>query len=84
MTKYEFTLILDGTPELTDDAADALFAAGCNDGTPGTCGGVFTIDFHREARSLEEAIRSAISAVQSACFGVACVEIQADALTASA
>ncbi|MGH8488010.1 MAG: hypothetical protein ACREXS_03845, partial [Gammaproteobacteria bacterium] len=60
MTKYEFTLILSGPLELTDEIADELFEAGCDDGTPGTCEDVFSIDFHREASSLEEAIRSAI------------------------
>jgi hypothetical protein len=47
MTKYEFTLILKGPLELTEDIADELFEAGCDDGTPGTCEGVFSIDFHR-------------------------------------
>ena len=57
MNKYDFTLILAESLELTDGIADALFEAGCDDGTPGTCNGVFSIDFHREAASLEEAIR---------------------------
>ena len=35
MHKYDFTLILTESLELTDDLADALFAAGCDDGTPG-------------------------------------------------
>ena len=65
MTKYEFTLILRGTLELTEELADALYEAGCDDGTPGTCNGVFSIDFHREADSLESALRSAIAHVKS-------------------
>ncbi len=51
MHKYEFSLILKGSPELTEDLCDGLFEAGCDDGTPGTCNGVFSIDFHREADS---------------------------------
>jgi hypothetical protein len=47
MAKYEYTLILSGSPELTEEAAKRLFEAGCDDGTPGTCNGVFSIDFHR-------------------------------------
>ena len=47
MTKYEFTLILKGPLELTEEIADELFEAGCDDGTPGTCNGVFSIDFHQ-------------------------------------
>ncbi len=48
MTKYEFALILKGQFELTEEIADELFEAGCDDGTPGICNGVFSIDFHRE------------------------------------
>ncbi len=77
MTKYEFRLILKGGLTLTEEIADALFAAGCDDGTPGTSEGVFSIDFHREANSLEEAIRSAIGNVQSAGHEVERAEIAA-------
>jgi hypothetical protein len=80
MAKYEFTLILKGSPELTEEMADALYEAGCDDGTPGTCNGVFSIDFHREADSLESALRSAIANVKSAGYDVARVEIEADAM----
>ncbi len=80
MTKYEFTLILKGQLELTEEIADELFEAGCNDGTPGICNGVFSIDFHREANSLEEAIRSAIANVKSAGYKVDRVEIEAEAV----
>jgi hypothetical protein len=80
VAKYEFTLILKGSPELTEEMADALYEAGCDDGTPGTCNGVFSIDFHREADSLESALRSAIANVKSAGYEVARVEIEADAL----
>ena len=80
MTKYEFTLILKGALELTEDIADALFEAGCDDGTPGTCEGVFSIDFHREAESLEKAIQSAIASVKTAGYQVERVEIAAEAM----
>ena len=80
MTKYEFTLILKGVRELTEDMADALYDAGCDDGTPGTCNGIGTIDFHREADSLESAIRSAIANVKLAGYEVERVEIEADTI----
>ena len=80
MTKYEFSLILKGQLELTEEIADELFRAGCDDGTPGTCEGVFSIDFHREADSLEHAIRSAIGNVKTAGYHVERVEIAADAM----
>jgi hypothetical protein len=80
MPKYEFSLVLKGSPELTEEMADALCEAGCDDGTPGTCNSVFSIDFHREADSLESALRSAIANVKSAGYEVACVEIEGDAM----
>ena len=80
MTKYEFTVILKGAPELTEDMADSLYEAGCDDGTPGTCNGVFSIDFHREADSLESALRSAIAHIKSAGYEVERVEINADSM----
>ena len=80
MTKYEFTLILKGARELTEEIADKLFDAGCDDGTPGTCNGVFSIDFHREADSLEFALRSAIANVKSAGYEVERMEINAETM----
>jgi hypothetical protein len=80
MTKYEFTIILRGDLELTEDIADELYAAGCDDGTPGTCDGVFSIDFHRHADSLELAIQSAIANIKSAGYEVDRVEIDAEAV----
>ncbi len=80
MNKYEFTLILSGSLELTEEIADVLFDAGCQDGTPGMCDGIFSIDFHREANSLEEAIRLAIVNVKSAGYNVERVEIEAEAM----
>ena len=80
MTKYEFTLILKGSPDLTEEIADRLFEAGCDDGSPGTCDGVFSIDFHRTAGTLEEAINSAIGNVKTAGYEVERVEIDAGAM----
>ena len=84
MSKYEFSVILKGSPELTEEIADQLFEAGCNDGTPGTCNGVFSIDFHREADSLEAAINSAIKNVVAAGYAVEHVQIEAGAMPQSA
>jgi hypothetical protein len=70
MTKFEFTVVLKGKLELTEEMADALFEAGCDDGTPGTCDGVASIDFHREADSILAALRSAIVDVRKAGYEV--------------
>lgn len=75
MKMYEFTVVLRGNIELTEDVAEKLYLAGCDDGTPGTCGGAFQIDFHREGPTMEHAINSAIANVKSAGFDVAKVEM---------
>jgi hypothetical protein len=79
--KYDFTVVLKDSPELTEELADKLFAAGCDDGTPGMCDSITSIDFHRDADSLEAAIRSAVADVSAAGCVVARVEIDVQALT---
>ena len=78
MRTYEFDVILKGVQEITDDQADALFAAGCDDGTPTCCNGIAWIHFDRDAASLEDAIRSAISQVHATGFSVSKVELDAN------
>ena len=77
MKTYEFDVVLKDVSELTDDQADRLFAAGCDDGTPAGCNGVVWVHFDREAVSLEKAISSAVAQVQSAGFIVSKVEMDA-------
>lgn len=84
MSKYEFSLILRDNVELTEEIADALFAAGCEDGTPGTSGGRFVVDFTRQSKSLEDAIATAIADVRRAGHEVEHVEIEAGAVSQSA
>jgi hypothetical protein len=76
---YEFDIVLQEVSEVTDDQADSLFVAGCDDGTPVSRNGVAWIHFDREAASLEEAIVSAIAQVQAAGFRVSKVEMDLDA-----
>lgn len=79
MKQHEFTVVL-ASHEQSEDDANALYEAGCADGSISTSGGVTRIDFHREAASLEAALRSAIENVQSAGFGVAHVLIEPESL----
>jgi hypothetical protein len=79
MKTYEFDVVLKDVTEVTDDQADALFAAGCDDGTPAGCGGVAWVHFDRAADSLEAAIRSAVAQVRAAGFVVSKVELDAAA-----
>jgi hypothetical protein len=78
MTTYDFMLILSAPTELTEEFANKLFAAGCDDATPSSSAGTLSIDFTRDATDLESAIRSAISNVSAAGGVVDHVEIDAD------
>jgi hypothetical protein len=73
---YNFSLVL-SAPELTNGDCDALYEAGCDDGTVVTRDGVTRVAFDREAESLEEAIRSATAEVRAAGFHVTKVEMDA-------
>ena len=74
MASYEFQLLLAGVDEMTEEIADALYEAGCDDGTPFSTEGLVAIGFTREGSSLEGAVRSAVVDVQKAGFRVARVE----------
>lgn len=74
METYEFQVILAGVDEMTDEISGALYEAGCDDGTPFSSQGVAAVGFTRQAKSLEEAIRSAIADVHKAGYSVARVQ----------
>ena len=67
-TSFEFTLVLDGVSELTDEITDAVYDAGCDDSLPVSTNGKVFLDFIREAPTYDEAINSAISSLRSAGF----------------
>ena len=75
MKTYEFTVILSDVDIVTDAMADALFEAGCSDGSPFSGEGIVAVGFDREAASLEAAIKSAIADIERAGQRVARVEI---------
>jgi hypothetical protein len=78
MTCYRFVVVLRGLDEIDDDLANALYEAGCDDGSPFSSDGVAAVGFDREADSLESAIRSAVADVQKAGCTVQKVEIESD------
>lgn len=80
MKEHEFTLVLTSDP--SEEEADKMYGT-FNDGTISTIAGVPQIHFHREAGSLEDAIRSAIGDVRSTGFDVDRVEMEPGALQAS-
>ncbi len=82
MKTYEFTLFIEGLEEATEEFADAMFDAGCDDGTCGSsCGRVF-VDFDREAGSFLEAVLSAIADVHGGGYQVWRID-EADQVTQS-
>ncbi len=73
--KYEFSLIL-SVPDLTDEDADKLYEAGCDDASILTRNGVTRLQFDRQASNLDEALTSAIHSVEQSGLAVARVEIE--------
>lgn len=80
MPSHEFVLILKAEPD--EDQADQLYAR-FQDGTISTTAGIPRIEFHREAETLVEAIRSAIQDAGSVGFEVARIEMEPAAVAAA-
>jgi len=80
MKEHEFTLVLTADPD--EDQANKMYGV-FGDGTISTIAGVPQIHFHREANSLEEAIRTAIGDVRSTGIDVERVEMEPGTLQAS-
>ena len=77
MKEHKFTLMLTADPN--EEQADKMYGT-FDDGTISTIADIPQFHFHREAASLEEAIRSAIGDVRSAGFDVARVEMEPSAV----
>jgi hypothetical protein len=77
-TKHEFILIFDGVPDLTPDVADALYEAGCDDGTFMMTSGRIYGAFTRAAPRMKDAVASAIRDVRNAKIGARFVRVQHD------
>jgi hypothetical protein len=75
MKSYDFKLILADVSDVSDDQGDALFEAGCDDGTIVSSDGEVFVRFSRESGSLEQAINSAAADVERAGFRVDHVEV---------
>ncbi len=77
MKTYTFTIaVTDQTADGFEDLAEALYEAGCDDATVSLCEGTVSIDFDREAETMDEALRSAVKQVESVGCVVARVEIE--------
>ena len=73
---FGFSVVLTA-PALSSKECDALYEAGCDDGTIVTRNRVTFIAFDRKADSLEQAIRTATADVRAAGFEIKRVEMPA-------
>jgi hypothetical protein len=79
MNDFHFTLILSGVADLTPELADALYSATNGDIELNLRDGVAFAEFQRSARTLREAVTSAISEVENAGVGVRVVRVETEA-----
>jgi hypothetical protein len=74
---HSFTLYFSGGgEELSEEALDALYEAGCGDALVGMCNGEVFIDFDREAPSFRIALTSAIANVERAGVGLELIRVE--------
>lgn len=76
--KHDFILVFEGVPDLTDEVADALYEAGCDDGTFMMRSGQMYGAFHRVAPRIDDAVAGAIRDVRRANIGARFVRAQRD------
>lgn len=80
METWRFSITLKGSwdswDESSDELEDKLFDAGCNDALISYQGGRCSLEFDREAESLEIALATAVSDVCSAGYSVATAEAE--------
>jgi len=81
MNTFDFTITID---QLVEDvgAVDAFYAR-CDDVSMFNAEGVTRITFHRDAATLDDAVRSAVNDVQSFSFKVKHIEVEPECVGAS-
>ena len=80
---HQFRIVIDTTPKDNDEILDVLDAfgrAGCLDASIGGHNEGVEAIFNREAPSLDEAIKSAIAAIEGAGFRVNRVEMARESI----
>lgn len=75
--EHDFVLVLTGITDLTPDVEDALYEAGCDDGTLSKRSGRVYMTFSRSAGSLGDAILSAVRDVRRAGVGADVLRVDA-------
>ena len=82
MKTYEFELFLADDPREIDEWSGAVLAAGGDDSTCAVIAEQLRVRFHREAESLEAAIRSAQETVRAAGLRVLHCQIEPEDMEA--
>lgn len=80
MSIFDFTIAIDRFVEDLDEV-DAFYAR-VNDVSMFNSDGVTRISFHREAGTLEEAIRSAVADLRASGYGVKRIEVEPECVGA--
>lgn len=82
--EFDFALIAGSVNELTPAVEDALFEAGCEDATLSIRYGLLYLEFSRSAKSIQDAILSAIRDVRKAGIGAQVLRVdECNLVTAS-
>ena len=85
MGRYTFTLVLEGVHELTNEFEDAVFETYQGDAGLGVADGIAVLDFlERDANSAQEAILSAVEAIEKAGIGARVIRVEPDDLVTAA
>jgi len=77
---FEFTLVLGGVSDETENLEDQLFEASCDDALINFRYGTVYLDFSREAESFEEAVITAIKLIEHSKLNATVVRILPDEL----
>ena len=82
--EYDFTLVLDGISDVTDEIEDAIYEAGCSDATLSVRHRRVFLTFSRSAPGLREAIAGAVRDVESASIGAVVLRVDECGLVSQA
>ncbi|MFH1756079.1 MAG: DNA-binding protein [Candidatus Latescibacterota bacterium] len=82
--EYDFTLLLDGVSEITDDIERSLSKSGCDDATLSARSGRLYLTFSRRAPSVKDAIVSAVNNVREADIGATVIRVDECSLVTQA
>ncbi|MFI4955634.1 MAG: helix-turn-helix transcriptional regulator [Gammaproteobacteria bacterium] len=82
-TEHHFVLVLRDVNENTPELEDILFEAGCDDAMISYKNGVVSLTFDRKAANIEDAILSAIGAIESSSLNASVDHIEGAFVTLS-